>query len=148
LALISVAFVTLRDLVTRRMSREVPSMTVALFTAGGVTLFAAIGSLGEDWVRPSPGGWGLIAGAVVFIIGGYLLSIMAVRVGELSVVSPFRYTGLIWALMLGLLVFGEWPDPLTMAGAGLIVATGLFTFYREARRARRAARQAAQTTAR
>ena len=148
LALISVAFVTLRDLVTRRMSREVPSMTVALFTAGGVTLFAAIGSLGEDWVRPSAGGWGLIAGAVVFIIGGYLLSIMAVRVGELSVVSPFRYTGLIWALMLGLLVFGEWPDPLTMAGAGLIVATGLFTFYREARRARRAARQAAQTTAR
>lgn len=148
LALISVAFVTLRDLATRRMARAVPSMTVALFTAGGVTLFAAIGALSEDWVRPSGPGWALIAGASVFVIGGYLLSIMAVRVGELGVVSPFRYTGLVWALVLGLLVFGEWPDVITLAGAGLIVATGLFTFYREARAARRAARQAAQATAR
>jgi S-adenosylmethionine uptake transporter len=53
------------------------------------------------------------------------------RVGDVSFVAPFRYTGLIWALVLGWLVFGDWPKPLTLIGAGIIVATGLFTLYRE-----------------
>jgi drug/metabolite transporter (DMT)-like permease len=135
-ALIAVGFVTLRDLVTRRMPRTVPSMLLALATAGGVTVFAAFGTLSEDWVRPAGSSWMLLTGAVVFILGGYLLSIMAMRVGELGVVSPFRYTGLVWALLLGLLVFGDWPDGLTKLGATLIVGTGLFTLYREHRLAR------------
>ena len=135
-ALIAVGFVTLRDLVTRRLPRAVPSMLVALATAGGVTAFASLGVLAEDWVRPTGTSWMFLTGAVVFILGGYLLSIMAMRVGELGVVSPFRYTGLVWALLLGFLVFGDWPDGLTKLGAALIVGTGLFTLYREHRLSR------------
>ncbi len=142
MALIAVAFVTLRDLVTRRMSAGVPSMTVALATAGGVTLFALIGGVTEDWARPSPANWAALSGAVVFIIAAYLLSVMAMRVGELGFVSPFRYTGLIWALVLGFLVFGDWPDGVTLLGAALVVGTGLFTLYREHRLARNLARAA------
>lgn len=142
MALIAVVFVTLRDLVTRRMTTSVPSMTVALFTAGGVTLFALIGGVTEEWVRPAPASLMYLCGAVLFIIGGYLLSIMAVRVGELGFVSPFRYTGLVWALVLGFLVFGDWPDAVTLLGATIVVATGLFTLYREHRLARRLARAA------
>ena len=142
MALIAVGFVTLRDLLTRRMSASVPSMTVALATAGGVTLFALIGGLAEDWARPSSANLLALSGATVFIIGAYLLSVMAVRVGELGFVSPFRYTGLIWALVLGLVVFGDWPDGVTLAGAALVVATGLFTLYREHRLARTLARAA------
>jgi len=144
-ALISVAFVTLRDLVTRRMTATVPSLTVALWTAAGVTGFAGLGSLTEAWVAPSSWALAWLAGAVVFIVVGYLLAIMAVRVGDLAVVTPFRYTGLVWALFLGLFVFGDWPDGLTLAGAALIVATGLYTFFRERQLSQAARRQTART---
>ncbi|MCC5971239.1 MAG: DMT family transporter [Pararhodobacter sp.] len=140
MALMAVACVTLRDLVTRRMSRTVPSMTVALATAGGVTLFAFVGALSEGWVMPSAGVRWALSGAGLLIVAGYLLSITAMRVGELGVVSPFRYTGLVWALVLGWLIFGDWPDGVTLAGAALIVATGLFSLYREHRVRRAQAR--------
>ncbi len=144
MALLAVVCVTLRDLVTRRMSRSVPSMTVALATAGGVTVFAFVGTLSEGWVMPTAGVRLALLGAGLLVTAGYLLSITAMRAGELGVVSPFRYTGLVWALVLGYTVFGDWPDGVTLAGAGLIVATGLFTFYREHRQSRRA--RAAQSS--
>jgi drug/metabolite transporter (DMT)-like permease len=68
---------------------------------------------------------------------GYLASVMTMRVGEIGLIAPFRYTGLIWALIMGWLVFDEWPTLLTLVGAGIVVATGLFTFYRERALARR-----------
>jgi hypothetical protein len=52
-------------------------------------------------------------------------------VGEIGFVAPFRYTSLIWALLLGWMVFGDFPAPLTMLGAAIVVASGLFTFWRE-----------------
>lgn len=145
LALISVACVTLRDLATRRMSEAVPSMTVALATAVGVTLFAAAGALTEDWGPPSALGWGLLWVSAGLLVVGYLLSIMTMRVGDLAVVTPFRYTGLVWALVLGFVIFGDWPDALTLLGAGLIVATGIYTLYRE-RRLSRPPRKTLNTT--
>lgn len=146
LALISVGLVTLRDLATRRLSGAVPSMLVALSTAVGVTLFAAAGTLTEDWVAPSGFGWSLLATSGGLIVVGYLLSIMTMRVGDLAVVTPFRYTGLVWALILGFLIFGDWPDTLTLLGAALIVATGIYTLYRERVRARPVGRRAVRTT--
>jgi len=136
-ALICVGFVTARDLLTRRMSRSVPSLVVALANAAAVTVFGLAGSVTETYVLPGGFTAVLLAGTSAFIVAGYLMTVMAVRTGELSVVTPFRYTGLIWALVLGLAVFGEWPDPLTQLGAALIVASGLFTFYRERLSARR-----------
>jgi S-adenosylmethionine uptake transporter len=56
---------------------------------------------------------------------------LAMRKGEMSFVSPFRYTGLLVALVLGYLVFSEWPDRLTLIGSVIVVATGLYTLYRE-----------------
>jgi S-adenosylmethionine uptake transporter len=80
----------------------------------------------------------LLAGAAVIMLGGYSLSVMVMRVGEISFVSPFRYTGLIWAILLGWLVFGDWPDGLTLLGAAIVVGTGLFTVIRERRQAQAA----------
>ncbi|MBN2906444.1 MAG: DMT family transporter [Rhodobacteraceae bacterium] len=135
-ALIAVAFVTLRDLATRRLSRNVPSMTVAISAAVGVTLFAGAGAAMQAWVPIGAWAGAQLAAAALFVIGGYLFSVMAMRVGEIGIVSPFRYTALIWALGLGAVVFGEWPSGLTLAGAGIVVATGIFTFHRERRLAR------------
>ncbi len=135
LALASVACVTLRDLSTRRLPVRVPSLTIALAGAVGVTAFAGVGSIWEEWARPEARDWTYLAGSSVFVVAGYILSVGAMRGGDLGFVAPFRYMGLLWALVLGFAVFGEWPDPVTMLGAGLIVGTGLFTLYRE--RARR-----------
>ena len=64
-------------------------------------------------------------------IVGYLVSVLAMRHGEIGVVTQFRYSSLLVALALGYLVFGDWPDRVTFIGAGLVVATGLFTLWRE-----------------
>ena len=53
------------------------------------------------------------------------------RSGEIGFVAPFRYTGLLVALVLGVAVFDEWPNALTVIGALIVVATGLFTLWRE-----------------
>ena len=134
-ALISVLCVTIRDLASRRLSADVPSLGVAFAAAVGVLAFSAIGALGTEWQPVSAIQVFWLAGAVVSIVGGYLLSVTSMRVGETAVVAPFRYTSLLVALVLGLLVFGDWPDQVTLLGAGIVVATGLFTLWRE-RRAR------------
>lgn len=135
-ALGAVACVTLRDLSTRRMSANVPSMTVTVLASFSVLGFGIGYSFFQDWVPVSTGQVGLLAGAACIILLGYLGSVMAMRVGDVAVVSPFRYTGLLWALILGWLVFGDWPDQLTLMGATLVVAAGLFTLYRERQQTR------------
>lgn len=129
--LVAVAFVTLRDLTTRRMSASVSSMTVTLASAVSVLVFSAFASLGVEWVPLNGRLVGLLLGSSLFIMGGYVLSVAVMRVGEVSFVAPFRYSGLLWALALGWLVFGEWPDTVTLVGAAIVVMSGLFTLYRE-----------------
>jgi drug/metabolite transporter (DMT)-like permease len=132
--LAAVACVTVRDLSTRRVSRGVPSLTVALAGSAGVTLFGAAGCLGGAWAPISGLAAAQLLGATVFVILGYVCSVMVMRTGDIGFVALFRYTGLIWALALGLVVFGQWPAPLTLAGAAIVAATGLFTLWRERKR--------------
>jgi S-adenosylmethionine uptake transporter len=130
--LAAVGFVTLRDLATRRLSKETPSMLVTFITSTSIMVFFGVASLTIDWAPMDLRAYGLTIGAAVMIIGGYLFSIMVMRVGEISFIAPFRYTGLIWALLLGWLIFGEWPEPITLVGAAIVVGSGLFMLYREA----------------
>ena len=106
-------------------------MTVTLSASLAVMGFAALASLGTEWAPMDRRLVLLVLGSSVFVFAGYLFSVMAMRVGEVAFVSPFRYTGLIWALLLGWLAFGHWPEPLTLIGASIVVATGLFTLFRE-----------------
>lgn len=138
-ALVSVVFVTLRDLATRQLSREVPSLTVALTAAAGVAMFGAVGTAGSEWAPVTARSAALLIAATGFVIGGYLFSVMVMRVGDLSVVAPFRYTSLLFALVLGLVVFGDWPAPMTLLGAAIVTATGIYTLLRERHLNRRAA---------
>ncbi|SFC61907.1 DMT family transporter [Tropicimonas isoalkanivorans] len=135
-ALAAVLSVTVRDLSSRMVSAETPSMTVAIAASVGVLVFAGLGCLGETWQPVSTAGWAALLAASTFIVGGYLFSILTMRVGDIAFIAPFRYTSLLWALLLGLVVFGDWPDPLTLAGAAIVVATGIFTFHRERKLAR------------
>jgi len=136
--LAAVAFVTLRDMATRRLSREVPSMQVTLVTSAAIMVAFGLASAAQGWAPLDARAGLLILGAAVMLIGGYLFSIMVMRVGEISFVAPFRYTGLLWALILGWVVFGDWPQAITLAGAALVVASGIFTLTREAQLGRQA----------
>ena len=137
--LAAVACITARDLTVRRMSRDVPSVLVALAAAVGVTAFAGAGAALIDWAPITPRAGTQLLAAMVFVIFGYVFSVAAMRTGDIAFIAPFRYTSLLVALLVGLVVFSEFPGPLALAGAALVVATGLFTLYREARlgRARR-----------
>jgi drug/metabolite transporter (DMT)-like permease len=130
-ALISVACITLRDLAVRRMSVQVPVVFVALIAAIGVTALGAIGSLFITWQTMSTTSVMQLGGATVCLIFGYIFSVSAMRSGEISFVAPFRYTSLLVALVLGMVVFDEWPNALTLIGASIVVVTGLFTLWRE-----------------
>ncbi|GAA6203079.1 DMT family transporter [Aquicoccus sp. SU-CL01552] len=129
-ALAAVACVTVRDLTTRRMSPQVSSMTVTLTSALSVFVAAGLASIWVDWVPLDGRTAALICASSLFVMLGYLFSVLVMRVGEVSFTAPFRYTGLLWALGLGWVVFGHWPAPLTLLGAGIVAAAGLFTFYR------------------
>lgn len=127
----AVAFVLVRDLTARSVSRAVPSVMIAVWASAAVTGVAMLASLGTGWQPLTTGHWLLVAAAGGTLVIGYLFSVMVMRVGDISFVAPFRYTALIWAIFLGWLAFGTLPDALTLFGAALVVATGIFTLWRE-----------------
>ncbi|WP_298858285.1 DMT family transporter [uncultured Sulfitobacter sp.] len=130
-ALAAVVCVTARDLITRRLSAGVPGMTVTLGTTVAVMCAAGLASLTQDWAPVSGQSALFICGSAVFVLTGYFFSIQVMRTGDVSFSAPFRYTGLIGAMIIGFLIFDEVPKPLTFFGAAIVMGTGLFTFYRE-----------------
>ena len=129
----AVLAVVVRDLSVRRLSSAVPSMTVALWASVSVTLMGLIGVVFEGWRPVSPIDLLYMAGAAGTLIIGYLTVVMTMRVGDTGLVAPFRYTALLWAILLGWVTFGTLPDSLTLLGAAIVIATGLFTFWRARR---------------
>lgn len=132
LALISVAFCTVRDLATSRIPKEIPSLFVTLLTTCVVTIVGGIVMVPlGGWTPPSGSASVLLALAAVLVLIGYQCVIMALRSGDISAVAPFRYSQLLWAMLLGYLVFGDVPDAPMILGASVIVLSGLYAFHRE-----------------
>lgn len=133
LGIASMLCVVLRDLATRRISAAVSSISVAFGAAFSVAASAAL-------VMPFAGVSAVtlphvlqIAGAAMFLVVGYLTVVMTMRVGDIAVVAPFRYTSLVAAILLGWAIFHQFPDHWTLIGSAIVVATGVYTFYRERR---------------
>lgn len=116
----------LRDMVTRRIAPGVPSLAVTLATALAVTALAAAVSLGQGWVPMGTAELAVVATAAVFLAAGYHLVIQATRTGELSAVAPFRYSGLLMAVVAGWVVWGDAPNALAWAGIAAIMGSGLY----------------------
>lgn len=130
-ALGAVVFIVIRDLATKRLSPETPSLFITMVTAISITCLGGVMTATQDWSPMQGDMLGVLALSACFLFVGYLFSVMTMRVGEMGFVSPFRYSILIWALLIGAFVFGERPNWITIAGAVLVVATGLYTFHRE-----------------
>ena len=113
-----------RDLAARRLSPDTPSATVAFVASLVVMAAAGAVALFVPWTPVDLRTGGLVSLAGLFILGAYIASVATMRVGEIGFVAPFRYTGLVWALILGLAIFGDWPDTLTLLGAAQPYAMG------------------------
>ena len=145
LALLCVFFCAVRDIATRRIPDEVPTTLVSTVTAAVVTMAGAlmVWPLGS-WAPMTAGEIALLAAAATVMLVGYQFSILAMRVGDISFVAPFRYTALLWAIVLGFFIFGDVPDLAMIVGSTIVVASGLYTLYRERVAGRR--RPAAEST--
>ena len=131
LALAAVLLLTVREISTRQLDNKIPTVTVALSTTLGITAFAALMLIGNEWAGINFVSWSLILAAAAAVTVATLLSVVAMRTGDIGFVSPFRYTSLIGAIGLGILLFGEWPDGITLLGAVIIAFAGIYSLYRE-----------------
>ncbi|MDX8455690.1 DMT family transporter [Mesorhizobium sp. VK9D] len=126
LALGNAAFAAVRDLAGRKVGAEVPGMIVAISAVVVVLVGSGAAHLVcEQWVMPGGRHLLLIAGAGLFLIFGHFFIFMAYRVGPTSAVAPFYYCFTVWAVISGLLVFGQFPNALAVCGILLVMASGL-----------------------
>ena len=133
LALIAMAGFAGRDLATRAAP---PALSNAQLGVVGFLMLALSGLVilvvGGGARLPDAHGLALLSGATVFGIAGYAALTQAMRLGQVAVVTPFRYTRLLFALVIGVLAFGERPDAATLAGSALIVLCGVILLTRRA----------------
>jgi drug/metabolite transporter (DMT)-like permease len=137
LPLTSAFFSALRDIVQRRIPAEVPAGAISLVTAAAV-MIGGFATLPFGWVVPTPGQAGILLLSAAIVGGGYQCYVLAIRAGDISFVSPFRYVAIPLAMLLGFIGWGDVPTPMKLLGACIIVGSGLFIFYRERQLALRA----------
>lgn len=143
-ALLSVVGLAARDLTTRICPPEITALQLSTWgflstVPAGLLLLAIDGGT----ALPQGDGWWHVAGAIVAGVGGYYFIVGAMRLGDVAVVTPFRYTRLVFAMIVGITVFDETIDGLTILGSVIVVASGLYTLIREARLMRAGRRAAA-----
>jgi drug/metabolite transporter (DMT)-like permease len=132
-AVLGVLGLALRDLATRRVPAGTSSMQlsflafIVLVPAGALLMLAAR----TPFVAPAPLNWAYLIGAMSIGVFAYYAIVAAMRVGEVSFVTPFRYSRMLFALVIGIVIFSERPDMLTLTGAAIIVASGIYTVWRE-----------------
>jgi drug/metabolite transporter (DMT)-like permease len=116
----------LRDIVTRGIAK-VSTLQVVASATFATAAFGGLFSLAEQWQMPTSRDLALWLFSSAFVLAGQALITFAVRSGDVSRVMPFRYTGLVWSLILGVVIWQHVPNTLAMAGMGVIAAAGLFS---------------------
>ena len=130
--LLGVAGLSLRDLVARRIPNDISNTQVSAWGLWSVALLG-VGMMavsgGVHWPDATQALY--LFGGVLFGTAGYWAVTAAARIGEVAIVAPFRYTRLVFAIVIGLFIFAEVPDSATLIGAFIIVASGLYAFARQ-----------------
>jgi drug/metabolite transporter (DMT)-like permease len=132
LALTALLFTTARDLSTRGLHRDIPSIFVAAASAGAITLAGfGVAPFDDDWVAPSRWAWSLmvVSAGCLFVANTFI--IMALRTGEIAVIAPFRYAPVPLSILLGYWWWQDMPDTAAFAGIALVLCAGFYTLHRE-----------------
>jgi drug/metabolite transporter (DMT)-like permease len=127
----AVLLASAREIATRKIPPEVPIPLIMVISSSVVTLVSLAGCLFEAWAWPSKQHLAMMVAAGFFSLIGQFCTISAVRAAELSVVAPFRYASMVWALALGFVVWRHIPDIWSLLGMLAIAGAGLYTFHRE-----------------
>jgi drug/metabolite transporter (DMT)-like permease len=137
LVAVSVLFAAARDLSTRALPKALPSLLVTAATAVLVSVFGfGLVLVQGSWVPPDASQLKTLGLASLFLFVGYQFIILAMRTGEVAYVVPYRYTSLLFSIILGFVLFAEVPDKYTLFGSAIVISMGLFTLYRELVRAK------------
>jgi drug/metabolite transporter (DMT)-like permease len=139
LGVLSVVCGTLRDVSTRRLDVALSPLLIMMLSQLVVASAGLVCLVFETWKIPSVGEFFVLVFASVFSLAGHLCVIYSLRSGEMAAVAPFRYAGIVWAILLGYLIWKELPDTLSLGGISILVSAGLYTLYREQQLRRRAA---------
>lgn len=123
---------SIRDLVTRLTPPDIPSASIATFTMIAAFPFTAAWVFfnGEQFFPPEID-WTIVTGMITLGSFGYLLLISSLRIGDLSAIMPFRYSRIVFLIILGILVFGERPTSSMLVGSTLILISGIYIMWRE-----------------
>ena len=122
----------LRDVLTRRMTQSETSVSMLFYTVSAVT-FIGLLTLPFGWITPQPMDILYLALAGFMLGGAQFFLIETFRYAPISVVAPFKYTNMLWAVVIGYFVWGELPDVWVISGASLVIISGLYVLNREAR---------------
>ncbi len=136
LTMITAVTWAVRDLITSRIVGQIPSVTVTLFATLAGLAVSIPGAAVEEWRAVSVMDTIYLICAGSFVALANFLYISALRTGAVSVVAPFRYTGAVWGIFLGFLIWGDIPDLWGFVGTFFIIGSGLYTFFRELELAR------------
>lgn len=132
----TVLFGTLRDITTRKLDGGISPLVIMMLSQTGVALVAASFAAFESWHWPTAREALLIAFSAAVTLLGHLWVIASIRGGDIATVAPFRYAGILWAILLGLIVWGELPDAPSILGMAILIGAGIYVFHRERRTVR------------
>jgi drug/metabolite transporter (DMT)-like permease len=132
LVILAAFLVVVRDVTTRWIATEVPTTMVVVVTAFMGVVIGGSGSLAGNWQTPNFEAFAAVVIAAAFFVFAIMLGVVAFRDTDVSVVAPFRYALVLFAVIYGILLFAEFPDALSLAGIGLIVGAGIYMLHREA----------------
>jgi drug/metabolite transporter (DMT)-like permease len=131
------------QIATRGVRADDPRTSLVFTAAFGAVVASAL--LPWYWSSPDAAGWALLAGSGLMGMLGHFCIIQAFRSAPASVVAPFSYSSLIWATLVGYLIWSDFPARNVWLGAALIIASGLYILWRETVLMRQQARSAAGT---
>jgi drug/metabolite transporter (DMT)-like permease len=130
-ALLAALLSLTRDLLVRRIHAQVPTTVITFSTALFAVPLGLMGAAVQPWEMPDLLSLAAILIAAVFLFVAFILTVLAFRGTDVSAVSPFRYSIIVFAFVFGVVVFGEIPDFVSLIGIGMIVAAGLYMLHRE-----------------
>jgi drug/metabolite transporter (DMT)-like permease len=137
LVILAAFLVVVRDVATRMLPSDIPTTPIVLVTALIGVAIGGSGALLGNWRIPAFEPFAASVVAAFFFVFAIILGVIAFRVADVSAVAPFRYALVVFAVIYGVFLFGEFPDLWSFVGIALIAAAGVYMLHREAMQRRR-----------